>query len=479
MADLFPIFQKADKETFAKLTALLQTVTKGNLIKHSLQRGASVGALLINTATSFIGDMQIDRPKGFFSKACNITTNLIGKLQLSEPEVVELPERVDESYDDLIERDRAELDKIFRAELRKRVEHSPSKDAALSRAIINEAYSGDGYLTTWHKADAVVKEYYADLPDPKRAYEELLSSDITNYISVNRKVLAFCIYVARCLIRRPFAPTKKELDAWTKTNAAILRASDEFNAYYSKMLPKETEFIPDAELNRRIELLEKKDEQLRNSVRKTLKDEYERKKIFSEHAVFEHDELLEQMPSFSFEWQYRNFVAKNNYLFQEKMRNGTLCIDNHRADELLKTKEVLPRLCDAINSAKEEIDIMVPWMYWDNIRHNFLSEFRAAVNRHVTIKIHYGYQKAGYSDTNKDSDFAAEELKRALGTKYLKIYREKSHGHHGKIFICDEEFYIDGSFNFLSYRGDTNDEHTTVHYDKNILRQLRQELFNF
>jgi len=83
--------------------------------------------------------------------------------------------------------------------------------------------------------------------------------------------------------------------------------------------------------------------------------------------------------------------------------------------EPLETKDVLARIHNGINSAKKEIDMLIPWMYWDNIRENFLEEFRSAINRNVTIKIHYGYQKSNYDDTNTDSDLAAEMLINELG----------------------------------------------------------------
>ena len=118
-------------------------------------------------------------------------------------------------------------------------------------------------------------------------------------------------------------------------------------------------------------------------------------------------------------WRYRTFVNANNKKFKDNMNKGNstvyLNVPEIARIEPLETKDVLARIHNGINSAKKETDMLIPWMYWDNIRENFLEEFRSAINRNVTIKIHYGYQKSNYDDTNTDSDLAAEMLINELG----------------------------------------------------------------
>ncbi len=146
--------------------------------------------------------------------------------------------------------------------------------------------------------------------------------------------------------------------------------------------------------------------------------------------------------------------------------------------ERLKTTDVIPRLHDAINYAKTEIDILVPWMYWGSVQY-FLEDFRAAVNRGVVIKIHYGYRETDYPKQTEDSKEAAETLRSELNSDNLKLFWHSGYGYHGKLVICDEEYYIYGSFNFLSYQGNKNEELTAIHYDKKTLLALRKELFDF
>lgn len=323
MANLFRIFEKANDETIAILTAILQTVNRENLADQGLQRGANRLARGTNFVAENIGKFQIDQPKNFLTRGINSVTNLIGKVQLPVPEVVSLRDLENQIYNRLITRSRTELNKIFRAELRKRLENPKwySEDTALSKAIINAAYSGNENLTTWQKADATVDRYYLYY-SPEDAFQNLMDSDWTDFISVNKKVLALCIYFARKLHGRRFTPTQEELDEWKKYYAAVNQATNECNTYYQKLLPQEDQFLPDEEIARRARLLQEKESYLNDAVRKALDDDYERKKFFSERSGFEYDELLEQMPSFYFDMQYYNFVRQNNLRYQENMRHS-------------------------------------------------------------------------------------------------------------------------------------------------------------
>jgi len=194
--------------------------------------------------------------------------------------------------------------------------------------------------------------------------------------------------------------------------------------------------------------------------------------------------------NFSSEWNYRSAVNASNEQFIKNMHAGTLQLTNKNfvvpqfyetrfaEIERLKTTDVIPRLHDAINYAKTEIDILVPWMYWGSVQY-FLEDFRAAVNRGVVIKIHYGYRETDYPKQTEDSKEAAETLRSELNSDNLKLFWHSGYGYHGKLVICDEEYYIYGSFNFLSYQGNKNEELTAIHYDKKTLLALRKELFDF
>jgi len=66
-----------------------------------------------------------------------------------------------------------------------------------------------------------------------------------------------------------------------------------------------------------------------------------------------------------------------------------------------------------------------------------------------------------------------------LGIDKIRFFREEDYGNHGKIFICDDEYCVIGSFNFLSNRGKTNEEEAVIIYDEKTLLYYRAKLFYF
>lgn len=489
MANLFRIFEKANDETIATLTAILQTVNRENLANQSFQTGANRGARGFNRVTEMIGKFQIHQPESSAARILNSMTNLIGRARVSVPEVVSLRDRENQNYNRLITRSRTELNKIFREELRKRLENPKwySEDAALSKAVINAAYSGNEILTTWQKADATVDRYYLYY-SPEDAFQNLLDSDLTDFIFVNKKVLALCIYFARKLHGRRFTPTQEELDEWKKYYAAVNQATNECKTYYQQLLPQEDQFLPDEEIARRARLLQEKESYLNATVRKTLDDDYERKKFFSERSGFEYDELLEQMPSFYFDMQYHNFVRQNNLRYQENMRHSKTALRAPETRALIAQpegyidEEVSPRIHAAINSAKKEIAIVCPWMNIKLVRENFLEEFRAAIARGVKIRIHYRIKtnNPAQEERNKWSDKTADMLRKELDNKNLEIISGNT---HDKFMFCDDEYYFEGGFNLLSFDGDYSEEgqrkeHMTLSHNKELLQRYKAEYFS-
>ena len=494
MADIFTFFRKMDDKSFSMLTAALRTTTRENLGIHGLQKVANFGARTSNFITKTIGSIQIDQPKSSSARLFNCVTNLFGKARLPVPEIVEPQERANEIRNYLIGLPRAELNDIFRVELRKRVEHPEwlSDDAALSQAIITAAYSGNENFTTWQKADAVVQKHYFDFPDQMTAIQNLLSSDMTDIISVNRKCLRLCIYLARRLYGKPFTPTSEELNTWTKYKTAFLQADAEWNAYYQQRLPKKAEFLTDSEIERRVGVLSTKNKQLTNFVQQTLDDEFQHRKNFSECAEVERDEILERMPAFFNEQIYRFDVEQNNRRYQENMRpvevmsrvTETRAISAYRPVETYTNEEMAPRIHKAIREAQTEIAIVCPWLNMKVVRQNFLEEFRTAIARGVTIKICYGITGDYRNDRDKTraewSDKTADMLRRELGNDKLEIIRGNT---HDKFVFCDDEYYFEGGFNLLSFDGDYSKadrrrEHMTLSYDKVALRRYKADYFS-
>ena len=56
----------------------------------------------------------------------------------------------------------------------------------------------------------------------------------------------------------------------------------------------------------------------------------------------------------------------------------------------------------------------------------------------------------------------------------------KSDDTHQKLFICDEKFYVNSSFNILSYSGTgEHAESGEVSNNIDLIREYRRTLFNF
>ncbi|MBQ4403441.1 MAG: hypothetical protein II857_03425 [Selenomonadaceae bacterium] len=159
----------------------------------------------------------------------------------------------------------------MRAELRERT-GDYFDDESLSEAVINKAFSSNDILTLRQRADFIAEKFFRDRGKQKSS-DYLLGLGITDINSINRKFLASVILFARALNKRPFAPTDEELAEWKNFHAARNKVFSDFEAYYHEQLPRENEFLSDPEISRRIDLLIKKSNQLRDFLKQTLEAE--------------------------------------------------------------------------------------------------------------------------------------------------------------------------------------------------------------
>lgn len=110
----------------------------------------------------------------------------------------------------------------------------------------------------------------------------------------------------------------------------------------------------------------------------------------------------------------------------------------------------------------------------------FTESIIECLKRGVNIYIGYGY-KSSYNNTEK-KDFetkAEEDLKNLVKTSSKdnlkgKIYLAE-YKNHSKILICDDDYAVCGSFNWLSNAKGQNIERSYVIYDKKIvLKEIQQ-----
>jgi nucleoid DNA-binding protein len=152
-------------------------------------------------------------------------------------------------------------------------------------------------------------------------------------------------------------------------------------------------------------------------------------------------------------------------------------------NQILCDKNIRLILEETLKTAKHEVDIVSPWAnYW--VMNSLEGYFKAAIKRGVTIKILYGI---GNFNSNNESTADTRNIRtdKVINQFYLKFEesnRFKIHkdNTHIKLLICDDSYYVQGSFNFLSYDGN-GDRKELAQYseDKKLLSELRETYFAF
>lgn len=139
----------------------------------------------------------------------------------------------------------------------------------------------------------------------------------------------------------------------------------------------------------------------------------------------------------------------------------------------LKNEEIRNYFEKAINESHNELLIISPWIstYVINGLKELLDE---AINRGVTIKIIYGF---GKDDRLVESRNAATELSNCYSGKIIT----KEMNTHYKLVISDNSFYIQGSYNFLSFGGqftsNTRNEGAIYCTNKEEIQHLKDMYF--
>ena len=123
-----------------------------------------------------------------------------------------------------------------------------------------------------------------------------------------------------------------------------------------------------------------------------------------------------------------------------------------------------------LENAKNSIYIQSPWINWRTLQ-IYKNHIQNAIKRGVKVTIKYGmkprnrFDKAGIDD---DSKIFFNSLDR-------KSFRLINTHDHSKIVICDEDFMIMGSFNWLSFGGgnekDARGETSSINMNKSEIKK--------
>ena len=169
--------------------------------------------------------------------------------------------------------------------------------------------------------------------------------------------------------------------------------------------------------------------------------------------------LSQQYPNIVYQYSEseRSFVAKieiedkNNSPAFERVKLP----ENKAQIETLSIWETKAKFIEAIQNANEKLLIESPWIKRATL--NYTAEIESALKRKVNVIVLYGIEGIDEHDSK-----ALKEMERLeefyenfrlihLPTHFENIGNSKMVGSHKKLVIKDNEYYIHGSFNFLSF----------------------------
>ncbi len=152
-------------------------------------------------------------------------------------------------------------------------------------------------------------------------------------------------------------------------------------------------------------------------------------------------------------------------------------------------------LLQTLESAKERVIVVCPWLRRHSITNDILLKLRSALDQGVQIDIGWGYQHdigtlIKFSDQGYYIDARGETWQKYNALPQLREL-EKWYPHfqlkllptHGKYWICDRKFAYVGSYNVLSatlsemekhYPDLSGDEVGTLHRSPRIIQTLIQ-----
>lgn len=182
-----------------------------------------------------------------------------------------------------------------------------------------------------------------------------------------------------------------------------------------------------------------------------------------------------------------NYIVEDINVVDNELNKIINIFSNNNEVVHLKNEEIREKFIYAIENTLYELNIASPWMNDYVVNENLIIKMENCLKRGATIKIVYGigdYSNRSEScDRDYRSDKVANKLKNRFSCYNDKFKIRKVNSHH-KLLICDEHFFLEGSYNFLSFSGEYNkydvrSEGATYNTDLKIIRDLRKIYFNF
>ena len=172
--------------------------------------------------------------------------------------------------------------------------------------------------------------------------------------------------------------------------------------------------------------------------------------------------------------EYEENAEKFQDLTTEKIKKKLIVdLEDGKTIETTDHKKYLKYI---LANAQKEIYIQSPWIRYE-ILNIYKDEIVEALKRGVKITIKYGlkpknrFDKAGIDNKSKEY----------LNGLDKELFKLKQGNDHSKILICDDEFMIVGSFNWLSFGGekdsdgDTRGETSTINKNKREIIKTKEK----
>lgn len=142
----------------------------------------------------------------------------------------------------------------------------------------------------------------------------------------------------------------------------------------------------------------------------------------------------------------------------------------------LINEEIRQYLLDTFDKAKKEICIISPHMTSYAVNAELQAKMYEALKRGVKIKILYGL--GVHVPTTITSNRLRNRFQRFNNFSMKETYT------HAKLLICDNKYYIMGSYNFLSFDGDyssgqVREEISNYSEDPNMIKWYKDKFFQF
>jgi hypothetical protein len=138
-----------------------------------------------------------------------------------------------------------------------------------------------------------------------------------------------------------------------------------------------------------------------------------------------------------------------------------------------------PLLEDALCNASKRLMIISPWIRGDVVDSSFLQKLEGLLKKRVDVFIGYGISEPPTERVKPQDQKAKDNLQR-LAQNYHSFRLVRLGNTHSKVLIKDSDYAVIGSFNWLSFRGESNrpfrDEQSVKIQRADLVEQKYQEL---